>query len=745
MGRLNTNATKKHCANRKCACAQPSSKRRRAWHAATGSKEEIIPREALASDVRVILGILRSKALLIAICTAGALVLAFLYTLFTPRVYSVQTVIQIEQEEQKVVKIEGIKSEDLKSLEALKTFEQNVTSPEVLLRVIHNPELRNDPTFLPEVQHKSDNALQQALARHIDARLRRGTRLIDITVNHRSPVMAEKIAKLLVQEFVRWNFEAQRDAAEVARRFLLDEATRLRTKLEQSEQALQSYKEQNEAVSLEDTQNITVEKLKELNLRVTTAKTERLKLESDYAETKSGNHRPPEDLLNVPAIANTRAVADLRKSISEKEAHLATLKERYKSGHPKFIEAASELQNLQTALERAIHKARDGIESSYQAAVLTERKLDEALRQQQKAALELNKISIPYAVLARDTDADRALYNSVLTRLKETDITANLTQNSVRIVARALLPDQPVSSKRKQALALGLLLGLACGSGIALVSNRSFNTLREAEALLGLRSLSEIPRLRTSRVEPKAALLEHDPAAEDSFRNLRSSLLLIQHATWRRTLLFTSAHPGEGKTFCAINCAISFAQLGFKTLIVDADVRESDLARSFFPEAPPSSSILPTDVPNLSAIFADKTRATSEEFVPELSFEQLMREAAAKFDRIVVDSAPVNMVSDTLLYAQHVQCVCLVIRAGKTPVEEVIHAVQRLSEAGAAPVGFVWNQARGVGGYYYGRPSRVSLPSWANKPFLRKVAVADQCERSFREASGTSSNGRECS
>ena len=122
-----------------------------------------------------------------------------------------------------------------------------------------------------------------------------------------------------------------------------------------------------------------------------------------------------------------------------------------------------------------------------------------------------------------------------------------------------------------------------------------------------------------------------------------------------------------------------------------------------------------------------------------------MREAAAKFDRIVVDSAPVNMVSDTLLYAQHVQCVCLVIRAGKTPVEEVIHAVQRLSEAGAAPVGFVWNQARGVGGYYYGRPSRVRLPSWANKPFLRKVAVADQCERSFREASGTSSNGRECS
>jgi polysaccharide biosynthesis transport protein len=683
----------------------------------TNNREELIPREALRTDVHAVLEILRSKALLIAICTGGALLLAFIYTCFIPRIYSAQTVIQIDQEVQNVVKIEGIKSEDLKSLEALKTFEQNVTGPEVLLRVIHNPELRNDPTFLPEVEQKSDNALQKALARHIDAKLRRGTRLIDITVDHRSPVMAEKIAQLLVQEFVAWNFEAQRDAAETARRFLLDEATRLRAKLEQSEQALQNYKEQKEAVSLDDKQNITVEKLKELNLRVTTAKAERLKLESDYAETTSGKYGSPEDLLNIPAIANTLAVADLRKSISEKEAHLATLKQRYKSGHPKFIEAASELQNLRMALEQAILKARDVLGSSYHAAVLTERKMDEALQQQQKAALELNKLSIPYEVLARDTEADRLLYNSALSRLKETDVTANLAQNPVRIVARALLPDQPVSSKRNLMLALGLLMGLACGSGIALVSNRSLNTFHQAEALLGVRSLSEIPRLRTSRREVKPALLDHDPAAEDSFRNLRSSLLLIQQAKSRRTLLFTSAHPGEGKTFCAMNCAISFAQLGLKTLIVDADVRQSDLAQWFFPEAPPTGRILRTDVPNLSAVFADKAQANAQEFLPGLTFEQLIRQAVRQFDRIVVDSAPVNLVSDTLLFARHVESVCLVIQAGKTPVEDVVRAAQLLSEAGAAPVGFVWNQARSARRYYYGKQFRGSLPwlvsSWS--------------------------------
>src|SRR5438477_6811602 len=128
--------------------------------------EEGNSRKTLATDVHAVMEVLRSKALLIAICTGGALLLAFIYTCFIPRVYCAQTVIQIEQEEQNVVKIEGIKSEDLKSLEALKTFEQNITGPEVLLRVIHNPELRSDPTFLPEVEHKSENALQKPLARH---------------------------------------------------------------------------------------------------------------------------------------------------------------------------------------------------------------------------------------------------------------------------------------------------------------------------------------------------------------------------------------------------------------------------------------------------------------------------------------------------------------------------------------------------------------------------------------------------
>ncbi len=669
--------------------------------------------EALATDVHVVWEVVRSKALLIAICTAGAVMLAFLYTRFIPKVYSAQTVLQIEQEEQKVVKIEGVKSADLKSTEAIKTFEQNVTSPEVLLRVIHHPELRNDPAFLPaEAQRGSDNMLQQALAKHIEAKLRRGTRLIDITVTHQSPIMAQKIAELLVQEFVKWNFEAQRDAAEVARHFLVDEATRLRAKLQQSEEALQSYKERNEAVSLDDTQNITTEKLKELNSRVTNAKTERLKLESDYAEVNSGNYRSPEELLTISAIANTPAVLDLKKSIAEKEAHLATLKERYRSEHPKFVEAASELKNLRMALEGAIFKAREVVVSSYKAALLTEGKLDDALREQQKTALQLNKIAIPYAVLARDTDADRALYNSVLTRVKEINITAEIAQNPVRVVARPLVPDRPLNAKRNQALAFGLLAGLALGSGIAFVSyagNRSFNSLRQAETLLGVRSLSEIPRLRISRTDARPALLDHNPEAENSFRNLRSSLQLIKQAN-RRTFLFTSAHAGEGKTFCAINCAISFAQLGLKTLMVDADLLRSDLARWFFPETPPSGTILPTDVPNLSAVFADKAHANEREFLPGLSFEQLIRGEARNFDRIVVDSAPVNLVNDTLLFARHVHSVCLVICAGKTPAEDVVRAAQRLAEAGAAPVGFVWNQTRSARRYYYATELRSSLP-----------------------------------
>ncbi len=665
---------------------------------------------SFATDVRSVFNALRSRWIFIALCTFCGVALAFLATRFMPNVYQAKTVVQVEQEEQKVVKIEGVKSEDLKSVELLKTFEQNVTSPEVLLRVIHNPELHDDARFLPEAKRRTDNALQEALTRHIDAKVRRGTRLIDITVTHRDPEMAQRIAALLVDEFVAWNSASRHEAGQSANRFLLEEAERLKAKLAKSEEALQAYKEQNEAVSLEDKQNITVEKLKELNLRVTTAKAERLKLEPDYTYLNSPGPHTPEDLMTIGAIASAPAVVELKKSISEKEAHLATLKERYKPEHPKYVEAESELQNLRFALNAAVRRAGDVLTSNYQSASVTEEKLDEALREQQKRALELNKIAIPYTVLARDAESDRALFDSVLTRLKETKITSEISQDPIRVVARPLLPDVPVGSKRTQVLALGLLGGLALGSILAFLSNAvasAFSSVRDAETRLGLRALAEIPKLSAvARRNTDPSAIFSDSAATEAFRGLRATLALARDEAGPRSYLFTSALQGEGKTFCAVNCAISFAHAGLKTLLIDADLRQPQLARIFSLSTAAAGEVQVTEIAHLSLTSASEGNLDANSLLTGSAFESLMQRAMQSYDRVIVDTAPVNLFSDTLLLARYVQSVCLVVHADKTPADEVLRAADRLADANASPMGFIWNQAKTTATYYYNRPAQ---------------------------------------
>ncbi len=684
---------------------------------------------SFGGDLHFILKVLREKRLLIGICILACGLAGLLYAEAAARIYAAKVVLQVDQEEGKVVNIEGVKSEDLKSEETLKTFEQNLTSPEVLLRIVNK--LKGDPGFLPEVRkNASDDALQEALSNHVDAKIRRGTRLIDITVEHKDPRMAQRIAALLGDEFIRWNFEARQEAGRTAGLFLNEEAERLQARLAASEAKLQEYKEQNAGVPLEEQQNITVEKLKELSLRATVAKAERLRLESDCAQLiqlSKGQAHTSAQLLLVPGIANTQAVVDLKRAVTDKEVELKMLSKRYRPEYPKYIQAQAELDELNTDLAQAITKAADVLSAAYQSALLTEQKLDAAMQEQQKRTLEADKVGSGYTSLARNMDADRALYDSVKTRLKETEITKDIDDDAIRVVSHPLLPDRPVKPRKKIILALSLAAGLALGCGAAFVTeaaDRSFRTLEAAEHHLGLRSLGEIPKVPLpkggERMAP--ALMDTNFAAEESFRTLRTSLSLIGENPGLKTFLFTSARPGEGKTYCAIKCAVSFAQLGLRTLLIDADCRMPRVARIFFdgaastvssasPAAVSSattnggweSAVRSTHISNLSVLSADKKGLNSAEFVAGSDFEEIMRKATVHFDRVVVDTAPVQEVSDTLLFAKHAQAVCLVIHSGRTPAEDVTRAAQRLAKAGAPLAGFVWNQVTGRSSYYYGR------------------------------------------
>ena len=673
-----------------------------------------------ATDPRAFYYAVREKAWLLAAVTVIGMLAATGYLARSKKIYAATTTIQVEEERQRLVRADGRGRDDRAAEEEIKTIAQNLENPSLMLRLVRHPELAQDPDFRAQIAGTvSDTRLQAVLAGKISVKIRPGTRLMDITVEDESPALAQKIAQLVVSEFRGASSESGAQASQGAHEFLRQEAERLKETLAKSEQALQLYKEKHRAVSLEEKQNIVVERLKELNTRVTTAKAERLKIEADRAQLQLLAGEPPERLLALPSVAGAAEVVEVQRKIGEKEAELATLSRRYKPEHPKYLEAASALAELESSQDEAILKAAGLLGTSFEAAKATEEKLDAALRGQESIALELSQMAIPYKSLARDVEADRTLYESLVAQLKETDVAQGVSRYAIRVAAPALVPERPVRPSTRLVLLLGAVGSLAAGLSVVLgmhVLDSSCKTVDQAERLLDLPSLAAIPKQSRTALAGSILIEKPHSALAEAFRTLRTSLRIAEKDGRRgKAVLFASAIPGEGKTFCAINCAVAFAQQGLQTLLIDADLRlpsvEQILLKS--KQAPGVSDLLLgqahlgkvihlSGIKNLSILPAGKRVPEISELFSRSELPAFLQQVSRDFDRVVIDTAPVHAVSDTLLLAPHAGAVCLVVRAGETPGHAAVRAVQMLRESGAHIAGFVLNALpAGHGGYYY--------------------------------------------
>ncbi len=295
-----------------------------------------------------------------------------------------------------------------------------------MLRVVNACDLAKDPNFAPPRPNGgkyTDIELADRLATKVTAKLRRGTRLIELTVEDKNPEAAQRIAVSVVKEFLRETFDQKLALSRVANEFLQEESEKLKAKLETSERKLQAYREENKAVSLEERQNIIVDKLRELNTKVTEAKGKRLQLEADIEQLKRVEKADVDQLLSINSVSQLPHVAVIREQLVSAEADLAAVKDRYLPKHPKYIAAETRIDNLKQALDSEVKQAGETLSRLYEASQDSETKLEAALQEQEQKALELDKVAIPYNVLQRDVESDRALYESVTKRLKETAIT----------------------------------------------------------------------------------------------------------------------------------------------------------------------------------------------------------------------------------------------------------------------------------------------------------------------------------
>ncbi len=674
-----------------------------------------------ALDLRALAWLLWEKKWLITAVTGAGLFAGAFYLNRCERVYSATTTIEIQAEQDKLLKPEAGRQDERTMALVIKTIEQTLKNPALLQRLARHPDLMADPNFVAEVQAaKSDAKIQEMISSRIAVDVRRNTNLMDVTAEGNSPAGAQQLSKVLVEEFVRSTSADRVQMSRETQDLLREEADRLKSALEKSETKLQQFKEQHRAVSLEEKQNIVVERLKELNQRVTQARAERLKIEADRAQIAQLAGQPPDRLLLLPTIASAPDVADLQRRIGEKGAEVATLRLRYKPEHPKFVEAESAYAELKTHRDAAILRAADLVGTALDAAMASEKKFEEALRGQESIALQLSEMAIPYQTLSREVESDRALYGSLLARLKESDVAQGVTPYAVRVVTPAALPERPIRPNKRVVLLLSLCGGLAAGLTVALSTrafDRSLRTIDQAENALGIRSLGAIPRHASVELVNARRLLLEKPhsALSEAFRGLRTTLLVAGGERPFRSVLFVSAVPREGKSFCAINYAVALAGHGFRTLLIDGDLRIPSIGRAFlgskstpvgFSEilggtAQLDAGIQVTDIANLSILPAGRTVFDPAELIGRSDVGQFMKEALTRFDRIVIDSAPVHAVSETVLLVPHVDAACLVVRAGGPPEPAVVKALEKLRESGARIPGFILNDLPLRGGYYY--------------------------------------------
>jgi capsular exopolysaccharide synthesis family protein len=544
----------------------------------------------------------------------------------------------------------------------MKTVEQLLQTRSLMERVVRDEKLNENPDFLPSgvTAPTSEEFAQTFLLTHTEIRTRLGTRLIDITVEHHSPQMAKFLAdKLARASVVQATDQTTSGVSELA-------------------DSLQKHVDDLAAKSAEATANL-------------------IQYEQEHHLDGTID---PSDLA-------TAEVKDLHQRYDEALANLALLSERYGQSHPKLIEAQKEVDELHARLLKS-----------------------------ENNALSSDASGIEYTQLKGTADALTAELTTMRKALQDARTQEHVTDPGISVAELAEMPLAPVRpSKTKDVAggaAAGVFLGLCFILGLYFLDT-SIRTVAQAEALLGVPVIAAIPILAEAASRSKLPTFS-DPQSfvAEAFRGLRASLLLHDRENPLRVILVGSAIPGEGKSFCACNLAVAFAQAGLRTLLIDGDLRlptafeyfgqTQDEETKGFPavlggRAKLDNAVIKSQVTNLDLLLTTSPAESPAELLSGTHVLPIIDEAARKYDRVVLDSAPLNAVSDTMLMLQKTDAILLVVRAGSTPGSESKAALQKIYDSKMKPLGLILNYlaAHTLKSYAYGY-------SYGSKPPKGKYA-----------------------
>ena len=541
----------------------------------------------------------------------------------------------------------------------------------------------------------------------------RASRLVDVLFVSPDAALAARSANTLAEEYVQQNLELRRQNMERSLEWLSQELARQKTIVEASERAMAQYREDQNALSLEDRQNIVISRLNQLNEAATRARTNRAQKESLYERLGTfGAKRTPD---SIPEILQNPYIQSLKAQVAELERRKALLSERYGDKHPEMLTVNASIQDATRQLNLEIAKAVDAIRHDYESAMLEERTLASALEEQKAIATDLDRKSVTYTVLQRDAQSNRELYQTLLRREKELQVLANSRGNNVRLVERAGVPGAPFSPNLRRAMMLGTIVAFLVAVGLVLALDYLDDTIKTPEdvARLGLPFLALIPAVRAGR---DRRTLPANTDFSEAIRSLRTSIALSTRQGGS-IVLVTSAQPLEGKTTTACNLASALAYGGAKVLLIDADMRRPGVHKGFgldnrcglsellSGQAHLTQAVQRLAEPDLWIMPAGSTPPNPSELLASGRMEALLGQVQnGPFDWVIVDTPPVLAVTDASILTQWVSGVAFVVGSEMTRRRLAERAIETLAAGRPRILGAVLNRVDvSRNKYYYAR------------------------------------------